>query len=105
MLVDLVVENASVRVFQFCSVDVLLLKLLLSLNLAPLVLHSLERLFLFLPLLLWHCEGVHVLGVNLVLLVDGCFLVSQVPLLVGVERVVCDFCPELTSTAKSVSTS
>ena len=95
MLVDLVVKNAPVRVLQFCFVNVLLLKLLLGLNLAPLVLDSFERLFLFLPLLLWHCEGVHVLGVDLVLLVDGCFLVCQVPLLVGVERVVCDFCPEL----------
>ena len=91
MLVDLVVEHASIRILKLCFVDVLLLKLLLSLNLAPLVLEPIESLLLFLFLLLWHCEGVHVLGIDLVLFVDCCFLVSQVSLLIGIERVVCNF--------------
>ena len=91
VLIDLIVEYTSVRILQFCLVQHLCLVLLLGLYLALPVFHlflSFHNLLLFLSR---HREGVHMLRVDLILLIDCRLLVLEVPLLVCIEWIVCYF--------------
>ena len=91
VLIDLIVENTSVRIFQFRLVQHLCLILLLGLHLAPLLLHFFFRFQQVLLLLRWHCERVHMLRIDLILLVNSRLLMVLIPLLVCIERIVCYF--------------
>ena len=88
MLVDLIVENSSVGIFEFLSINLLSFKLFLGVYFSLLLTPKLFSLSLFLILLSNHSHLTHVLAVNLILLSYGSFLVCQVALLVRPKRII-----------------
>ena len=88
MLVDLIVENSSVGIFEFLSINLLSFKLFLGVYFSLLLTPKLFSLSLFLILLSNHSHLTHVLVVNLILLSYGSFLVCQVALLVRPKRII-----------------
>lgn len=88
LLVDLVIQDALVRILHFVLIHPLLLDLLSSLRASDFFLDLLCLLELLLFFLLFQREVGHMFRVNMSLLVQSCALGGQITLLVHVKRIV-----------------